>query len=189
MRLNSAGQLGVGERCVNADNQGVKLVVCRLGTVDGPWEYDEVSWSFFLSHRSFYESLFNWIEHQDDAAQSTEEMFDRPSWKAPLDFTALRYCQQLSSMGIPWIATKIDPHLPTSFLNFFASHLNSWFEKSIRNYFCFVLIPLWCPPCWFPLQSIALFLGHTNKATLFSWSSILKKYSFRAIFFLVVVAN
>ena len=41
-RLNSAGQLGVGERCVNADSQGVKLVVCRLGTVDGPWEYDEV---------------------------------------------------------------------------------------------------------------------------------------------------
>ena len=42
LRLNSAGQLGVGERCVNADSQGVKLAVCRLGTVDGPWEYDEV---------------------------------------------------------------------------------------------------------------------------------------------------
>ncbi len=41
-RLNAAGQLGVGERCVNADSQGVKLVVCRLGTVDGPWQYDEV---------------------------------------------------------------------------------------------------------------------------------------------------
>jgi polypeptide N-acetylgalactosaminyltransferase len=43
LRLNAAGQLGVGERCVNADTQGVKLVVCRLGTVDGPWQYDEVS--------------------------------------------------------------------------------------------------------------------------------------------------
>jgi len=43
LRLNSAGQLGVGERCVNADSQGVKLAVCRLGTVDGPWEYDEDS--------------------------------------------------------------------------------------------------------------------------------------------------
>lgn len=42
-RLNAAGQLGVGERCVNADSQGVKLVVCRLGTVDGPWQYDENS--------------------------------------------------------------------------------------------------------------------------------------------------
>jgi hypothetical protein len=40
--LNKAGQLGVGERCVNADSQGVKLVVCRLGSVEGPWEYDEV---------------------------------------------------------------------------------------------------------------------------------------------------
>lgn len=34
--------MGVGERCVNADSQGVKLVVCRLGSVEGPWEYDEV---------------------------------------------------------------------------------------------------------------------------------------------------
>ncbi|CAH0389780.1 unnamed protein product [Bemisia tabaci] len=39
-RLNAKGQLGIGERCVNSDNQGIKLVFCRLGTVDGPWEYD-----------------------------------------------------------------------------------------------------------------------------------------------------
>lgn len=41
IRLNAAGQLGVGERCVEADRQGVKLAVCRLGTVDGPWQYNE----------------------------------------------------------------------------------------------------------------------------------------------------
>lgn len=41
MRLNAAGQLGVGERCVEADRQGVKLAICRMGTVDGPWQYDE----------------------------------------------------------------------------------------------------------------------------------------------------
>lgn len=41
IRLNAAGQLGVGERCVEADNQGVKLAFCRLGTVDGPWLYHE----------------------------------------------------------------------------------------------------------------------------------------------------
>ncbi|XP_072380186.1 N-acetylgalactosaminyltransferase 7 isoform X1 [Diabrotica undecimpunctata] len=41
IRLNAKGQLGVGERCVEADGQGVKLTVCRLGTVDGPWIYDE----------------------------------------------------------------------------------------------------------------------------------------------------
>lgn len=40
LRLNVAGQLGVGERCVEADTQGVKLSTCRLGTVDGPWSYD-----------------------------------------------------------------------------------------------------------------------------------------------------
>lgn len=43
MRLNAKGQLGVGERCVEADTQGLKLVFCRLGTVDGPWQYDQVS--------------------------------------------------------------------------------------------------------------------------------------------------
>lgn len=41
MRLNAAGQLGVGERCVEADRQGVKLAFCRLGTTDGPWQYNE----------------------------------------------------------------------------------------------------------------------------------------------------
>lgn len=41
MRLNAAGQLGVGERCVEADTHSIKLAVCRLGTVDGPWSYDE----------------------------------------------------------------------------------------------------------------------------------------------------
>lgn len=32
-----------GERCVEADRQGIKLAFCRLGTVDGPWQYDENS--------------------------------------------------------------------------------------------------------------------------------------------------
>ncbi|KAJ8974484.1 hypothetical protein NQ317_001493 [Molorchus minor] len=40
-RLNAKGQLGVGERCVEADGLGIKLAFCRLGTVDGPWVYDE----------------------------------------------------------------------------------------------------------------------------------------------------
>ncbi|XP_019876719.1 N-acetylgalactosaminyltransferase 7 isoform X2 [Aethina tumida] len=43
MRLNAKGQLGVGERCIEADGQGIKLAFCRLGTVDGPWMYDESS--------------------------------------------------------------------------------------------------------------------------------------------------
>ncbi|KAG0718492.1 N-acetylgalactosaminyltransferase 7 [Chionoecetes opilio] len=41
IRLNAQGQLGVGERCIDADGQGIKLVFCRIGTVDGPWQYDE----------------------------------------------------------------------------------------------------------------------------------------------------
>lgn len=35
VRLNAAGQLGIGERCVEADANGVKLAFCRMGTVDG----------------------------------------------------------------------------------------------------------------------------------------------------------
>ncbi|XP_018324693.1 N-acetylgalactosaminyltransferase 7 [Agrilus planipennis] len=41
IRLNAKGQLGIGERCIEADSQGIKLAFCRLGTVNGPWIYDE----------------------------------------------------------------------------------------------------------------------------------------------------
>lgn len=47
MRLNAKGQLGVGERCIEADSQGIKLAFCRLGTVDGPWEYDDKSHTLY----------------------------------------------------------------------------------------------------------------------------------------------
>ncbi|CAG9801447.1 unnamed protein product [Chironomus riparius] len=50
VRLNAAGQLGIGERCVDADSTGIKLVYCRLGTVDGPWVYKTESKSIF--HRT-----------------------------------------------------------------------------------------------------------------------------------------
>lgn len=50
VRLNAAGQLGIGERCVDADSTGIKLVYCRLGTVDGPWVYKTESKSLF--HRT-----------------------------------------------------------------------------------------------------------------------------------------
>jgi polypeptide N-acetylgalactosaminyltransferase len=43
IRLNAAGQIGIGERCVEADTQGIKLAICRMGTVDGPWKYEEES--------------------------------------------------------------------------------------------------------------------------------------------------
>ncbi|XP_054262895.1 N-acetylgalactosaminyltransferase 7 isoform X1 [Macrosteles quadrilineatus] len=43
VRLNAKGQLAIGERCIDADSQGIKLVFCKLGTVNGPWEYDEES--------------------------------------------------------------------------------------------------------------------------------------------------
>lgn len=43
VRLNAQGQIGIGERCVDADKSSVKLIFCPLGKVDGPWDHDEVS--------------------------------------------------------------------------------------------------------------------------------------------------
>lgn len=42
-RLNAKGQLGVGERCIEASRSSMTLVYCKLGRVDGPWRYDEDS--------------------------------------------------------------------------------------------------------------------------------------------------
>jgi len=39
-RLNAEGQLGVGERCIEATKKSMTLAYCKLGTVDGPWSYD-----------------------------------------------------------------------------------------------------------------------------------------------------
>jgi len=40
MRLNSKGQLGIGERCVDATGSGVQQIVCPSGSVSGPWKYE-----------------------------------------------------------------------------------------------------------------------------------------------------
>lgn len=39
VRLNSRGQLGIGERCVDVDSIKVTLEFCKLGRVSGPWMY------------------------------------------------------------------------------------------------------------------------------------------------------
>lgn len=41
MRLNSKGQLGIGERCVDATKAGVQQIFCPSGSVSGPWSYKE----------------------------------------------------------------------------------------------------------------------------------------------------
>lgn len=55
-RLNTKGQLGVGERCIAADRQNVKLVVCPIGTVDGPWQYESVCiiYNYFILTEILY---------------------------------------------------------------------------------------------------------------------------------------
>ena len=43
MRLNAEGQLGVGERCIEANTSGVRIIFCPSGKVNGPWQYDRDS--------------------------------------------------------------------------------------------------------------------------------------------------
>ena len=58
-RLNAKGQLGVGERCIevetrhsdSGDQLRVIMAHCRLGTVDGPWQYDKRQ--YLLYHRGY----------------------------------------------------------------------------------------------------------------------------------------
>lgn len=58
IRLNAKGQLGVGERCIEADKQGIKLVFCPLGSVEGPWQYEEVEFHLWIEWRFFKLVLF-----------------------------------------------------------------------------------------------------------------------------------
>lgn len=46
-RLNSAGRLSVGERCVDATRSKMSLIYCKLGRVDGPWRLD----GHYIIHR------------------------------------------------------------------------------------------------------------------------------------------
>lgn len=46
-RLNEAGQIGVGERCVDATSAKMSLTYCKLGHVEGPWKMQDK----FLVHK------------------------------------------------------------------------------------------------------------------------------------------
>ncbi|XP_055328449.1 N-acetylgalactosaminyltransferase 7-like [Paramacrobiotus metropolitanus] len=51
IRLNTEGQIGIGERCVEASGTDqVELVYCEMGRVDGPWELIEKS--FLVRHKT-----------------------------------------------------------------------------------------------------------------------------------------
>ena len=39
-RLNEQGQLGTGERCMEANKNKMMLLACPLGSINGPWSYD-----------------------------------------------------------------------------------------------------------------------------------------------------
>ncbi|XP_067140638.1 N-acetylgalactosaminyltransferase 7 [Centruroides vittatus] len=77
-RLNAEGQLGVGERCIEADSNHVKLVFCRQGTVNGPWNYDPNS--KVLYHKIHKKCLE--LNHQTGhlGLQSCKEAINGQKW-------------------------------------------------------------------------------------------------------------
>ena len=74
-RLNAQGQLGVGERCIEATRDSMTLAYCKLGKVDGPWSYDIETQQ--LKNKKLC------LEHSDDVgavhlAKCTDE--DQQKW-------------------------------------------------------------------------------------------------------------
>lgn len=71
-RLNAKGQLGLGERCIDGNANGLKVHYCKLGTVDGPWSYKEV---FLVCKRLYFFKLnhvvFFFLVNQANNAQRT----------------------------------------------------------------------------------------------------------------------
>ena len=49
VRLNTEGQLGIGERCVEASQAGARIIFCPAGKVSGPWSYDREAKSLLHS--------------------------------------------------------------------------------------------------------------------------------------------
>lgn len=87
MRLNAEGQLGIGERCVDATTSGAKLIFCPSGTVGGPWSYEEESKILMhkrtkrcLSVRGDQESLS--LDKCDESQDNQKWVFKeiKPSW-------------------------------------------------------------------------------------------------------------
>ncbi|RWS11169.1 hypothetical protein B4U79_05959 [Dinothrombium tinctorium] len=79
-RLNAKGQLGVGERCIDASTDKMILIHCKLGTVDGPWKYDK------KTKRMIHKKLNMCLQQRDDGAihltECNDDMTDtRQQWK------------------------------------------------------------------------------------------------------------
>jgi len=53
VRLNEKGQMGIGERCIDATANSAKLIVCPSGSVKGPWEYKNAQ----LMHKRYKRCL------------------------------------------------------------------------------------------------------------------------------------
>ena len=41
-RLNSRGQMGLGERCIDSTGSGISIIYCPVQPT-GPWQWDQVS--------------------------------------------------------------------------------------------------------------------------------------------------
>lgn len=71
-RLNADGQLGLGERCMDASSSSMDIVYCKLGTVDGPWEYTADT-SHLYHKRERKCLMFNEHNHEVHLAECNDD--------------------------------------------------------------------------------------------------------------------
>ena len=80
LRLNAQGQLGVGERCVDESHGEPSLIYCKLGTVNGSWEYEEDTKR--MLHRTLNQCLeFDEKEDRLHLRSCNDSMAQKFIWK------------------------------------------------------------------------------------------------------------
>lgn len=77
-RLNLEGQLGVGERCIDVKNGVMTLIYCKLGTVDGPWTYEEDTRR--IKHKKLNQCL-EYLTDEDSLKMSRCNDNDSQQWQ------------------------------------------------------------------------------------------------------------
>lgn len=88
----------MGERCIEADRQGIKLVFCPLGSVEGPWHYEEVRLAR-IDLLALYK-YFQFSEWQNSDASGNEEVHcTAPTEQQPV-VDAVRPDQHVPAVGV-----------------------------------------------------------------------------------------
>lgn len=83
VRLNAKGQLGIGERCIDATLNSVRLIFCPEGSVSGQWSYNAGQ----LKHKKYKtclavgpKSTLTMAACQNKSSMKWKFIFNKPRW-------------------------------------------------------------------------------------------------------------